>query len=102
VNSHKDMFSLVCGVECQNITFVECQNITLMECQNITLVECQNITFVECQNIPFLECQNITLVECQKIILSMSTLGRVEWSVLEWQGRQDCLVVVVWFHPEAK
>jgi hypothetical protein len=55
VNSHEDMSFLVCGVECQNVTFVECQNITLVECQNITLVECQNITFVECQNITFVE-----------------------------------------------
>ncbi len=81
MNSHKDMSSLMCGVECQNITFVECQNITLVECQNITFMKCQNITLVKCQN--------ITLVECQNITLSTSTLGRVYWSVLEWQGRQD-------------
>ena len=52
-------------------------------------VECQNITFVECQNITFVECQNITLMECQNITLSTSWLDRLEWSVLKWQGRQD-------------
>jgi hypothetical protein len=60
-----------------------------MVCQNITFTECQNITLVEFHNITFVECQNITLVECQNITLSTSTLGRVKWSVLEWQGRQD-------------
>jgi hypothetical protein len=53
---------------------------------------CQNITLSKgCQNIALsTECQNITLsMECQNITLSTSTLGRMEWSVLEWRGRQD-------------